>query len=216
MRIVPGACRRTLACLSASAIAVLVLAAGPAHAADCPYADAQPGQATPDQVDQATVCLVNQQRAAAGLAPLAVSAPLADTATKYAGYMVANQHFDHIDLAGHDVTDRVAADAPSLADSWTTLGENLGWGTGTMSTARSIVNGWMGSPEHRANVLGASYNSVGVGIDDGAPAPSEPGARTFVAVFATQTGSKPATTRARAASRKKHRRHRRHMRRRHH
>src|SRR5437763_2601141 len=182
MRAVRGARRPIVACSLAIPVA-LVLAAAPARAAECPFADAQAGQATPDILDQTMVCLINQQRAAAGLSALPASPVLADTATRYAAYMVANKNFGHTDLQGHDVRYRVEADAPAVADTWALLGENLGWGDGTLSTPRAIVNRWMGSSEHRANVLEPTFNEIGVGVDDGSPDPSMSGGRTYVAVF---------------------------------
>jgi uncharacterized protein YkwD len=43
------------------------------------------------------------------------------------------------------------------------VGENLAWGVGTYAEAHSIVNTWLNSPEHRANLLRAGYRTVGVG-----------------------------------------------------
>ena len=41
------------------------------------------------------------------------------------------------------------------------VAENLAWGTGSTSTPRSIVDRWMASPEHRANILGTwTYSAV--------------------------------------------------------
>ena len=47
------------------------------------------------------------------------------------------------------------------------VGENLAWGTGPLAGARSIVNMWLASPEHRANLLRAGYHTVGVGVRSG-------------------------------------------------
>jgi uncharacterized protein YkwD len=43
------------------------------------------------------------------------------------------------------------------------VGENLAWGVGVLSRARAVVNMWLASPEHRANLLHAGYRTVGVG-----------------------------------------------------
>ena len=47
------------------------------------------------------------------------------------------------------------------------VGENLGWGVGSLSWARVIVSMWMASPEHRANLLRPGYRTVGVGATRG-------------------------------------------------
>ena len=49
------------------------------------------------------------------------------------------------------------------------LGENIGWGSGSLATPRSMVNAWMHSAPHRHNILDGRYRSVGVGVAFGAP-----------------------------------------------
>ena len=48
-----------------------------------------------------------------------------------------------------------------------TVGENLAWASGPLSQARTIVNLWLNSPEHRANLLRPGYRTVGVGAQKG-------------------------------------------------
>jgi uncharacterized protein YkwD len=43
------------------------------------------------------------------------------------------------------------------------IGENLAWGVGRLSRARSIVRMWLASPGHRANLLDPGFRLVGVG-----------------------------------------------------
>src|SRR3982751_2715246 len=164
MRSIVGRCRRTAASLCAACFLVALATAAPAHADDCPFADAQAGTATTQQLSGATVCLLNQQRAAAGLGPLSESAPLATTAQRYAEYMVSDAHFAHQDEDGHNVVYRVLSTDPSLADRWLVLGENLGWGTYGLATPRSMVQGWMNSPTHRDNILYPGFDEIGAGI----------------------------------------------------
>jgi uncharacterized protein YkwD len=183
MRSVVGPCRRTAASLFAACVLAALAVAAPAQAADCPFADAQAGSATPQQLSDATVCLLNEQRAAAGLQPLRASAPLGATAQHYAEYMVSDEHFAHQDESGHNVVYRVLNTEPSLADRWVVLGENLGWGTYDLATPRSMVQGWMNSPTHRDNILYPSYDEIGVGITPGAPVAGRDGALTYATVF---------------------------------
>src|SRR5207247_8648177 len=44
-----------------------------------------------------------------------------------------------------------------------TVGEHLAWGTGSYSAAKAIVQEWLTSPEHRANLLRPGFTRVGVG-----------------------------------------------------
>lgn len=171
----------------AAGIGLALMATAPSAVAaeDCANADARPGSATAADMSAATLCLVNNERAVAGMRPLAASAPLARTAESYAGDMVATQHFAHTDTAGRTVAGRVSATGTSL-DSWIELGENLGWGSLDQATPRAIVAGWMKSPTHRANVLHAPFDSLGVGVADGAPQPGVSAALTYTAVFGDQ------------------------------
>src|SRR3954470_3695247 len=164
-------------------VAVCLLAASPASAADCPFADAQVDSATTQQLADATVCLLNEERAAAGLGLLSTSAPLATTAQHYAEYMVSDAHFAHQDETGHNVVTRVLGTDPTLADRWLVLGENLGWGTYGLATPRSMVQGWMNSPTHRDNILYPGFDEIGVGITPGAPVAGRDGALTYATVF---------------------------------
>jgi uncharacterized protein YkwD len=43
------------------------------------------------------------------------------------------------------------------------VGENLAWGQGRLGAARTILQLWLASPEHRANLLHPGYRIVGVG-----------------------------------------------------
>src|SRR5919107_1676515 len=183
MRSVVGPCRRTTASLFAACVLAALAFAAPASAADCPFADAQAGSATTQQLADATVCLLNEQRAAAGLGPLSTSTPLGTTAQHYAEYMVSDAHFAHQDESGHNVVSRVLSTDPSLADRWLVLGENLGWGTYDLATPRSMVQGWMNSPTPRDNILYADYDEIGVGITAGAPEPDRQNALTYTTVF---------------------------------
>lgn len=50
--------------------------------------------------------------------------------------------------------------------AFSTVGENLATGYRTPS---AVVSGWMGSPGHRANLLGGSYEDVGIAIRSASP-----------------------------------------------
>lgn len=54
------------------------------------------------------------------------------------------------------------------ARSWA-LAENLAWGAGSAASPAEIVDTWMGSAAHRANILDAGLRDVGLGIATGTP-----------------------------------------------
>jgi uncharacterized protein YkwD len=47
------------------------------------------------------------------------------------------------------------------------VGENLAWGVGTGADARRIVQQWLVSPRHRANLLRRGFRRVGIGTASG-------------------------------------------------
>ena len=49
------------------------------------------------------------------------------------------------------------------------FGENIAWGTGDSGTPRAIVDAWMNSSGHRANILSSSFREIGVGFSLGTP-----------------------------------------------
>lgn len=119
---------------------------------------------TPASASTAIVCLLNQQRALHGLPPLRPNNRLAAAAARHSRDMAARNYFSHSTPGGGSFVTRIrAARYLGAATNWS-VGENLGWGTGELSTPASIVVAWMRSPGHRANVLKAEFREVGVGV----------------------------------------------------
>ena len=141
----------------------------------CATADAMPGQATADDLRQATLCLMNAERTARGLGGLQAEPLLNLVASTYARQMVHGQFFEHTSPGGSTMLARIKATS-YLRDvtSWS-VGENLAWGTGTLATPRAMVRAWMQSADHRANLLDRHFADVGVGVAPGAPVALEPG-----------------------------------------
>jgi hypothetical protein len=54
------------------------------------------------------------------------------------------------------------------ARSWT-VGENLVWGNGPLSTPQALVTAWMNSPPHRENLLRPAFRELGVAALVGTP-----------------------------------------------
>jgi uncharacterized protein YkwD len=153
-------------------LAILLLALGspaPAHAAGCAGADLQPAAGNLPQVAQATVCLLDEQRAARGLTPTRRNARLEQASARYSRRMVAESFFAHVAPDGERLTERLlGAGYIARADDYV-LGENLAWGQAALSTPRSIVTAWMNSPGHRENVLRREFAEIGVAFALGTP-----------------------------------------------
>src|SRR4051794_34849024 len=146
----------------AVAIAAAFAVAAPARAADCPGADLLPSAAATATAQAATLCLLNDERARQGIAPLAADVVLERAATGYSATMVQQRFFAHVSPTGQLLEQRLAPYV-SGAQVWD-VGENLAWGEGSMATPRAIVDGWMHSELHRANILDGRFGEIGVGI----------------------------------------------------
>ncbi len=166
----------TLICFAA-----LGPAAGTAAAADCADTDLAPSAANVQQVNAATLCLLNEQRAAAGVPALTVDARLTQIASGYAGQLVGQRFFAHVSPSGQTLQDRF--DAASY--HFTAAGENLAWGTGILATPAQIVKSWMNSESHRTNVLDPDFHQIGLGLALGAPIDFLGPAATYVNEFGT-------------------------------
>ncbi len=175
--------RRRLAAVAALA-ALALCAPATARADDCPGADVVPAADNVALVGQATLCLLNQQRAANGVGPLAEDAALSAASAGYSQRMVAQGFFGHESPDGGTLVDRLT-DVGYLGDddAWV-VGENIGWGQASLATARSMVTAWMGSPGHRENLLSPDYTQVGLGLALGTPTD-----QTWGATYTTDFGA---------------------------
>lgn len=204
--------RRHAATLLAAAVAALAAPAG-AHAsaqdAPCPGADVIPVAGNLTQVSQATLCLLNNERATHGLRPLTEAAGLTQPSAAYSARMVTENFFAHVAPDGATLTDRLEADGYIDPDGDWTVGENIAWGQGSISTARAITVAWMNSPAHRDNILEPEYTEVGIGVVPGTPGDTSWGATyttDFGAVVRDTTSgavARTASTKARKASAKR-------------
>jgi uncharacterized protein YkwD len=120
---------------------------------------------------RAVTCLVNWARAHDSRKRL-VRRPALQRAATLKGERVAScGQFSH-SPCGSAVTSAVRAAGYRYA----TFGENLYAATWGQASARDVVNAWLQSPEHRANILGASFRDLGAapvraqGLLDGADA----------------------------------------------
>jgi uncharacterized protein YkwD len=126
----------------------------------CTSTDVAPTPETIEVVRAAILCLHNQIRAANGLPLLKDNAKLRKAATGHSSTMVSQGFFDHTSPDGDTFVDRIiGAGYTKKNDGWT-LGENLAWGTGDLSTPQGVMNAWMNSAGHKANILKKAYREV--------------------------------------------------------
>lgn len=107
--------------------------------------------------------LTNRERARAGLPPLAVDPVLTTAAQAHSADMIARAFYSHTSPDGSQPWDRAAA-AGSTRRS---IGENIACG---QRSPAEVVEGWMNSPGHRANILKPTFTHIGVGFEGGGAA----------------------------------------------
>lgn len=102
------------------------------------------------------VRLVNVERAKNGLGALSIDSTLMKTATVKSQDMARNNYFDHTSPTYGSPFDLMK----QYGVSYRTAGENIAMG---QTSPAQVMNGWMNSPGHRANILNGSYTKIGVG-----------------------------------------------------
>lgn len=116
----------------------------------------QPAQSTDSSayVDE-VIRLVNVERANAGLSPLAKNGSICQAAGTRAGETAVS--FSHTRPDGRDCFTILE----EMGIFYTSCGENIAAGH---RTPEEVVQGWMNSPGHRANILNERFEEIGVGV----------------------------------------------------
>jgi uncharacterized protein YkwD len=142
--------RFAFAVLIAPAVVAVAMAAAPAEAAGATR------QAPTAQSLEADITrLTNLRRTAHGCPAARVDAQLVTAAAGHSDWMARTGTFSHAGGAGSTFVTRARA-----AGFTRPAGENIAWG---YRSATEVVDAWMTSPGHRANILNCRYTAVGVG-----------------------------------------------------
>jgi len=160
---------RRLVVSSLLALSAFAAVPGAAQAAGCTGADTAPSAMTRTAANRATLCLLNEQRRANGLHALKLDGKLGRAAAGHARDMVAKRYFAHDSKSGASFGTRIKRTGWTRSRRSYTMGENIGWGGGELSTPRAMVRGWMNSSGHKANILSRQFRYIGIGIANGAP-----------------------------------------------
>jgi uncharacterized protein YkwD len=113
---------------------------------------------------------INIVRAEHGLPPLRLSPELTRAAALHDRQMERAGYFGHDSPSGEPFWRRILSWYPPLPGRSWIVGENIAWNSEAISAARAVAL-WMGSPEHRANLLGVRWRDVGVAVLRVAAAP---------------------------------------------
>ncbi|MEV4332642.1 CAP domain-containing protein [Streptomyces sp. NPDC049597] len=128
----------------------------PSSPAAVPTSDASATEA-------AVLNLVNEERAKVGCSPFKADTALAELARAHSKDMAVRGFFDHTNPDGHTPWDRAAAAGVSNLG-----GENIARG---QADAGAVMNAWMQSEGHRANILNCDFTTMGVGVHLGPDGP---------------------------------------------
>lgn len=117
-----------------------------------------PNVDTQTSFEDQVLTLVNKERANAGLSPLTMDESLRKVARIKSTDMRTNGYFSHTSPTYGSPFDMMK----QFGISYTAAGENIAQG---YTTPEQVVNGWMNSSGHRANILSSKFTHIGVGYD---------------------------------------------------
>ncbi|WUJ02040.1 CAP domain-containing protein [Streptomyces sp. NBC_00391] len=101
--------------------------------------------------------LVNAEREKAGCSPVTVDSKLTKAAQDHSQDMADHTNMSHTGSDGSSMSDRLAR----VGYRFSTAGENVAAGYGTADT---VMDGWMNSPGHKANILNCAFKEIGIGL----------------------------------------------------
>ncbi|WP_059011728.1 CAP domain-containing protein [Streptomyces specialis] len=147
----------------------------PAPSSETPEAEPEPEPGSPSPGDpgspdtdpepaaEAVLALVNEERAIAGCRPLTEDPELTALASAFSVDMAARDYFGHTDPDGRTPWDRAAAAGVTGLG-----GENIARG---QADPEAVMDAWMSSDGHRANILNCAFTTIGIGVHVGAGGP---------------------------------------------
>jgi uncharacterized YkwD family protein len=115
----------------------------------------QPAEQTAAASQQQVLQLVNKQRAAAGLSALGMDGNLSNVAMAKAQDMYNNNYFDHTSPTYGSPFDMMH----KFRIVFNAAGENIANG---QTSPKQVMNDWMNSEGHRANILNSSFTKIGI------------------------------------------------------
>ena len=109
-----------------------------------------------NSMEKQVASLTNSERKAAGLGSLTLNSQLSKLARMKAEDMAKKGYFSHTSPTYGSAFDMMK----KYGVSYRTAGENIAKG---QKTPEAVMNGWMNSSGHRANILSSAYTHIGVG-----------------------------------------------------
>jgi uncharacterized protein YkwD len=125
--------------------------------------------------EKGVIDLTNAERKKADLPPLKANALLMEAARAHAANMAKQDKLAH-ELDGKQPADRVK----DAGYKYGYVGENVAW---NQKNPKDVLESWMNSEGHKANILKKEYTEIGVAM-----VKNEKGEPYWVQVFATPLG----------------------------
>lgn len=151
--------------------AMFVVAPHSAAATPCPDAVLEPDAVTIDRVRTAVLCVVNERRVDAGRGELRASEHLDRSAAAHSADMVEHRYLAHEEGERPTLFQRVRAAGYFAGAADALFSENIGAAPLGAASATRLVDAWLLSPDHRANLLHPSFRDLGVGAAFAPPTP---------------------------------------------
>jgi hypothetical protein len=122
-------------------------------------------------VERLMLDLINKARANVGVAPVQLALDLNESAENHSDWMLAADQFSHTGARGTSAGDRMVDAGFRFSGSWS-WGENIAWqsergSSGIADDVQNLFASLMNSPGHRANILSAQFDYVGIGVERG-------------------------------------------------
>ena len=107
--------------------------------------------------DDSVLAIVNAERDEAGCSPVSLDARLTEAGQKHSEDMSANDYFSHTSQDGRSFVDRAKAEGYASPGA-----ENIAAG---QRSPEQVMEAWMNSPGHRANILNCDLKKMGLGLE---------------------------------------------------
>lgn len=145
------------------ALALLAIVAATAAVAAPASSVSARASAAEARLQADVVAMVNAVRAEYRLAPLRLDPGLDAAALQHTHQMLSLGYFAHTSANGSPFWQRIERFYPSTHFTFWQVGENMAWAYGSLD-AREAIARWMASPPHRANLLSAVWQQIGVAV----------------------------------------------------
>lgn len=123
------------------------------------------------ELERQMLDLINAERTSRGLNPVQLELRLNDSAEDHSEWMLQQNVFSHTGAGGSSAGDRMEDAGFQFSGSWT-WAENIAWqsergAAGLSDDVVDLHNSLMDSPGHRANILNANVEVIGIGVEQG-------------------------------------------------